>query len=138
MEHPYEQYRAMAVETASPAELVLKLYQGVLRFTQRAMEAVERGDLEVAHASFVRSQSIVAELTASLDMELGGDVAPNLLALYQYAYSMLLVSNCTKDKKPAEQVISLFRELLDAWRHVSQTEPREAASAGATVPAGMR
>src|SRR5205085_10274782 len=94
--NPYQQYRANAVETASPVELVLMLYKGVLRFTQRGLLAVEQGELESAHESFIRAQEIVLELSQSLDLEQGGDLARNLQALYIYAYRLLVEANFRK------------------------------------------
>lgn len=117
--HPYEQYRATRVSTASPAELVAMLYQGVLRFTQRAVQALERGDVNEAHAAFVRAQDIVAELTAGLNLEDGGEVAHSLLLLYDYVYRRLVEANVQKSAGPALEVLRIFRELLQTWQAIA-------------------
>lgn len=131
--NPYQQYRATTVETANPVELVTMLYQGVLRFTQRAIQAVERRDIGEAHANFVRAQAIVIELTAHLDLQGGGAVARNLQALYTYAYDRLVEANCRKSIAPAAEVVRLFRELLPAWQALAERAGGEAALVGAVA-----
>jgi flagellar protein FliS len=130
--NPYQQYRTTTVETASPVELVSMLYQGVLRFTQRGIHAIERRNVEEAHASFVRAQAIVIELAAYLDLQAGGEVAQNLNALYDYAYHRLVEANCQKTTAPAEDVVQLFRSLLPAWQALADGQgAAEPALAGA-------
>ena len=120
--NPYQQYRATKVGTASPVDLVVMLYQGVVRFTRAAIEAVERGDVQAAHKGFVRAQDIIAELIATLDHERGGDVAKQLLALYDYAFRRLVEANCKKDAAPGLEVIRMFRELGTAWQELANRE----------------
>ena len=131
--YPYQQYRATAVTTASPVELITMLYRGVLRFTQQGAQAIERGDVGAAHDSFVRAQDIVAELTSSLDAESGGEVARGLVAVYDYAYRKLVEANCRKATGPALEVAGLFRELLPAWQALAAGQSRELAAAGAVA-----
>ena len=131
--NPYQQYRATKVGTASPVDLVVMLYQGVVRFTRAGIEAVERGDVRAAHTAFVRSQDIVAELIATLDHDRGGEVAKQLLALYDYAFRRLVEANCKKDVMPAREVIRIFRDLGTAWQELAGRQ-RQAAPAAARPP----
>jgi flagellar protein FliS len=134
LSNPYQLYRATAVTTASPLELVLMLYQGVLRFVQRAVQAVERGDVNEAHASFVRAQDIIAELVGSLDLEAGGEVARNLVGIYDYAYRRLVDANCRKATGPALEVVQLFRALLPAWQAMADGPRGDLADDDAPAP----
>jgi flagellar protein FliS len=134
--NPYQQYRATAIETASPLGIIVLLYQGVLRFTQRGIQAVERRDVAEAHTSFVRAQAIVLELAAHLDMEAGGEPARNLNALYVYANRRLVEANVRKEVVPAVEVVRIFRELLPAWQ--SLAEGKTAAGALPAVQVAAR
>ncbi len=131
--NPYQQYRATRVATASPVDQVIMLYQGVAQFAQRGIMAVERGDVAEAHNNFARAQDIVAELIASLDFEQGGEVARNLVALYDFAYRRLVEANVRKAVPPAAQVVQMFRELGSAWQEVAS--PRARAVAGRPLAA---
>ena len=132
--NPYQQYRATKVSTASPVDLVVMLYQGVVRFTRAGIEATERGDVQAAHKGFVRAQDIIAELVSTLDHDRGGEVAKQLLALYDYAFRRLVEANCKKDVVPAREVIQIFRDLGMAWQELAGRQ-RQAAPATARVGA---
>ena len=117
--NPYQQYRSTRVETASRVDLVVMLYQGVVRFTRTAIAATERGDVRAAHTGYVRAQDVIAELIATLDHERGGEVAKQLLALYDYAFRRLVEANCKKDGVPAREVVQIFRDLGMAWQELA-------------------
>ncbi len=134
---PYQQYRATKVGTASPVNLVVMLYQGVVRFTRAGIEATERGDVQAAHRGFVRAQDIIAEPVSALDHDRGGEVAKQLLALYDYAFRRLVEANCKKDPAPGLEVIRMFRELGTAWQELASRE-RQAQASGRAAPPAMR
>src|SRR5213594_1025662 len=125
MLNPYQRYLDTTAETATPMDLVLMLYQGVLRFTGQAIQALDRHDIPEAHRSLVRAQDIVSELAASLNREEGGATAKNLLALYDYSYCRLVDANVRKDAAPAEEVAQLFRDLLPAWQEVADAQRQQ-------------
>lgn len=127
--NPYQRYLDATAETAAPLDLVLMLYQGVLRFTAQAIDAVGQHDVAEAHKSLVRAQDIVAELASSLNRDEGGAAAENLFALYEYSYRRLVDANVKKDVAPAEEVAHLFRELLPAWQEVAEAQRQEIGAA---------
>jgi hypothetical protein len=53
-------YKYAQATTSSPAELVVMLYRGAIRFTVNSIEAIEAGNHERAHHGLVRAQAIVA------------------------------------------------------------------------------
>lgn len=132
--NPYLKYRVNSIETADPVRLVLMLYQGALRFTQRGIQASERGEIQLAHDSYVRAQAIVAELMSSLNLEAGGELARNLMALYEYCHRRLVEANCRKSVTPAAEVVDLIRELLSAWQTIADSQ---AAADGSIHPASL-
>ena len=77
MINPYQQYKENSILTASPEELVLMLYNGILRFTEEAKIAIGNKNFERANNSIIRAQDIVSELSATLDMEY--DISKNLI-----------------------------------------------------------
>jgi flagellar protein FliS len=132
--NPYQQYRATVAETASPVELVVMLYQGVIRFTERAIAAVERSDVVLDHESFIRAQDIVAELASSLNLEDGGQVALSLLAIYDYSLRLLADANVRKVTHPAAEVAGIFRELLSSWKAVASGDPVDRVASASHAP----
>jgi len=129
----YGTYRRIQAETASPGELILMLYDGLLRDLARADLALEQGDLEAAHAPLLRAQEIVLELSASLDHEAGGELATQIAALYDYIYRRLVTANLHKDIEVVREAAKLLRPLHAAWE---QAVPAAAASLAAAGPTG--
>lgn len=122
---PGEAYRRGAVESAPSATLVLMLYRGAIRFIRQAAEAIERQDVETAHACLMRAQSIVLTLRSGLRPEMG-PMAQNLDSVYDYFLRRLMEANVAKDRAAALEVAALLESLLDAWEDVvrSPAPPR--------------
>jgi flagellar protein FliS len=136
LSNPYQQYRTTSVETSRPVDLVVMLYKGLIRFTQRAIQAVERQDISEAHNSFVRAQDIIAELANGLNMEDGGPIAAQLSAIYDYLNRLLIDANCNKSIAPATEALTLVSELLGAWQAIADGRTDEAlATARTEAPA---
>ena len=129
----YGQYQRVQAETATPGQLVLMLYQGCIRFAQRGRVALEEGNHEAARRHLLRAQDIVAELMGSLNLE-AGDLAGNLLRLYEYLHRRLVQANIKRDPAAAAEVEELVRSLLPAWEEAIRQQP--AAPRAAAVPAG--
>ncbi len=110
-----QRYLQMQVETASPGQLVLMLYQGCLRFIAQGRAALAAQDFDTARVSLLKAQDIIVELAASLDMEAGGEIAINLLRLYDYLHHRLVAANIHRDGDAAAEVEALLRTLLPAW-----------------------
>ena len=113
----HNQYQQAAATTAGPAQLVLMLYDGALVRLEVAHEAIEDGRRAAAHEALVRVQAIVDELTVSLDLDRGGEVARNLAELYDYCSRQLVEANVQKDAGLVADVEAVVRELRDAWDH---------------------
>ncbi len=107
-------YMKNQVQTNSPENLVLMLYDGAKKFTGRGIKAMEENNIEEANNNLVRSQDILAELMAGINFE-AGELAENLFALYEYMHYRLIQANLKKDKEPAEEVLVMMSELRDTW-----------------------
>jgi flagellar secretion chaperone FliS len=99
--------------TASPEELVLMLYNGIIRFVNEAKQAIDDKNIERAHNSITRAQDIVLELMSTLDMQY--DISKNLYSIYDYISRRLIEANLKKDKVALDEVESLISDLKDTW-----------------------
>ncbi len=113
-------YRANAVLTASPGQLVLMLYDGALKALALAREALGRPAedvrrIEVVNQQLQKAQAILAELQGGLNMEAGGEFARTMSRLYDYHNRRLIEANIRKQVEPIIEVERLVRELRDAW-----------------------
>ena len=56
--NPYAAYNNSKIQTATPAELTLLLYDGAIKFANIAAVAIEKGDIEKAHNNIVKAESL--------------------------------------------------------------------------------
>jgi flagellar secretion chaperone FliS len=122
MPNPYQQYQNTQIQTASTGDLILLLYDGAIRFLNRAVLGIEEKRLDAAHADIVRGQDIVLELMTGLDFERGGELAVNLRELYLFMYQTLLQANLKKDVEKIHTVIRLLDNVRGAWQVVVRGE----------------
>ncbi|KHO61029.1 flagellar biosynthesis protein FliS [Thermoanaerobacter sp. YS13] len=113
MVNPYQQYKENAILTASPEELVLMLYNGIIRFIEEAKGAIEKKDYMAANNGIQRAQDIITELMLTLDMSY--DISQNLYSLYDYMLRRLIDANVKKDVTILEEVKGFAIELRDTW-----------------------
>jgi flagellar protein FliS len=113
-------YRANAILTASPGQLVLMLYDGALKAIAIAREAFDSPPetprrIESINTQLLKAQAIISELQGGLNMEAGGEFAKTMHRLYDYHNRRLLEANLRKQVEPVIEVEKLVRELRDAW-----------------------
>src|SRR3979411_491963 len=111
----YNKYYETQTQTPDPGEADVLLYKGAARFLASAIEAVDAKNLEASNNSFLKAQAIIAELMDTLDVKQGGELAQNLMRIYEYMHFRLVEANLRKDPQPAREVERLLRELLPAW-----------------------
>jgi flagellar secretion chaperone FliS len=126
--NPWQSYRKVATQTASPGQLVLMLYEGAIRFSEQALAGFDHKKDPLAfnqtiHNNLQRAQAIISELNAVLNMPRGGEVAANLRRLYLYLNRRLREANVRKQREPIEEVITRLRVLRDSWAEMLQQPP---------------
>ena len=89
-------YKNNSIQTASPAELTLMLYEGAVKFGNIAIKAIEDGEIEKAHANIIKVQNIIDEFRRTLDFKY--PVAQDFENVYRYLSQRLIEANMTKDK----------------------------------------
>ncbi len=113
-------YKKAQIETATPENLILMLYDGALRFMGQAEEAFKEKNLEKISNLLLRIQAIFTELMTSLDKEKGGDIATNLERLYLFFLRQLTDANIKKDPAPMLAIKPLVQDLRNTWEQAMQ------------------
>jgi flagellar protein FliS len=113
--NPYQKYKSTQVETADNGKLLLMLYDGAIKFSKMAKQAIEEDDYEETNNKLNRVQAIVTELQSTLDMKRGGEIAENLEMLYDYMKRRLITANVDKTVEPVEEVLDMLQELRETW-----------------------
>jgi flagellar secretion chaperone FliS len=124
---PWDAYRKVATQTATPAHLVLMLYDGAIGFLERALAGFESADArdlnQTVNNNIVRAQAILIEMNATLDMEAGGEISANFRRLYNYLITRLREANHKKNKEPLQETITRLRILRDSWAQMLRNGP---------------
>lgn len=129
--NPYQAYQQNSVNTASPGELTLMLYNGCLKFIMLAKKAIDTGDTEERNTNIQKAQNIVQELMVTLNMEV--DVSHQMMSLYDYIYRRLIAANVKNDKQALEEAEELITEFRDTWKQVIQINRQKQYSQGGSV-----
>lgn len=112
----YNAYLRSKVMTATPAELTLMLYEGAIKFVNKAIMSIEKDDVMGAHNNLMKTQRIIEELRASLDHKY--PVANEFDTVYEYILRRLVEANIKKDKDILEEVLEHLRTMRDTWKEV--------------------
>jgi flagellar protein FliS len=124
MRDPWRSYRQVAAKTASPGKLVLMLFDGAIRFLETARMGFDKDDpLEfnlTINNNIQKAQAIVSELSASLDLQQGGQFAQTMQSLYFYIDRRLDESNRHKEPSGLEDALKRLTELREAWAEMLQ------------------
>ena len=100
--------------TATKEELTLMLYEGGIKFLNKAVMALEKKDNNTAHAHILRVQDIVREFQITLDHQY--PISAELDALYDYMHRRLVEANMRKDLEILEEILGMFRQFRDTWK----------------------
>src|SRR4051812_3498576 len=108
-------YRARQIQTASPARLVVLVYEAALSNLLRARRAVENGNIEERVTAVGKARDAIMELLVTLNTDEGGDIARNLKALYAFILAELVDVARRNDGARLETVIRMVTELHSAF-----------------------
>ena len=145
---PWDSYRKVATQTASPAHLVLMLYDGAIGFLERALAGFDAADPvqinQAVNNNILRAQAIIHEMNANLNMEAGGEISVNFRRLYNYLHARLREANLKKQREPVQEAILRLRILRDSWAEMLRRGPAEDsqyagyAAAGDSAPSSFQ
>lgn len=108
-------YIETSVTEANPFRLVKLLYEAGIKNLSVAKVFIEQKNIEKKADHFNKVISILHGLKAGLDMKAGGEVAQNLMSLYDYMVMRTFQASAKNDLEVLDEVLTLFKDLNDAW-----------------------
>jgi flagellar protein FliS len=120
---PISSYQKISLESeiqgADPVHLITLLFDGAQAALEKAQAQLAANDFRGKSDSLTKAILIIVEgLSASLNVEQGGEVAERLQALYSYMVARLTHANVQKDAAAITEVQQLLAELGGAWREI--------------------
>ncbi|MCM2324082.1 MAG: flagellar export chaperone FliS [Oligoflexia bacterium] len=125
------QYKQTQVKTANRGQVLLMLYEAAIANVKKASLAIDKKDIAVKGMAIGKAHDIINELVATLDFNIGGEVARNLERLYNFMTEQLVKANLENSKEKLQTVQKLLETLLEGWKGaVEQVNKNGGASAG--------
>jgi len=117
-------YKEIEINTATPTELIVMLYEAALAHLAQAEAHMNTRDISLRSRSVNKFLAIMTELQASLNFEAGGEIAVALENLYNYMKQRVFQANLHQDPEPLREVKKLMAGLRGAWVQVAREESR--------------
>ncbi|WP_336883263.1 flagellar export chaperone FliS [Priestia koreensis] len=126
--NPYQAYQQNSVNTASPGELTLMLYNGCLKFIKLGKQAIEQKDIEAKNTNLLKAQKIIQEfmVTLNTDVTISGD----MMVMYDYINRRLMEANMKNDVAILDEVEGYVTEFRDTWKQVIQLNRQQTHGQG--------
>jgi flagellar secretion chaperone FliS len=126
-------YQQQALAGATGVELIVALYDGLIRFLYRAMQCVEENDVHGRRVAVKKVLDILTYLQARLRPDVGATVAASLADFYSTMFTLTLEASHLESREQFQEVISFVRDVREAWVVVAR-DPE----AGRVLPRELR
>ncbi len=115
----YEQYKMQSINTMTRGEMLLLLYDELVKRLTRAQIALEDGDYELFDKAIQRSKDIIHYLDKTLNMEY--QISHELRRMYEFFLYELSRLQAGRNGAVIQELKPLVMELRDAFREASKT-----------------
>lgn len=112
-------YQQQTLVVMNSMELIVALYDGMIRFLHRAIADVEAGDVAGRRESIRRVLEILTYLQARLRADIGGEPAAALSEFYAAIYAQCVRASRDASIPLLRQSIRNVLQVRDAWKQVS-------------------
>ena len=112
-------YSTRALDGASPVELVIALYDGMIRFMHSAAEAADRGNVKARRVAVKRALDIIIHLQSRLRMDVGERPAEALSEFYASVFAQILEASHFSSRRRFERAIDCVRNVREAWKRIA-------------------
>ncbi|WP_067842159.1 flagellar export chaperone FliS [Amphibacillus sediminis] len=116
VQQQHQAYKMNSVNTASPGELTLMLYNGCLKFLKFAKKGMEAKDMELKNTNIQKAQAIINELMLTLDQSI--DIANQMMPLYDYINQRLIDANIHNNLESLDEAYEMVESFRDTWKEV--------------------
>lgn len=113
-------YQQKAVAGMNGVELVVALYDGMIRFIYRAIQAIEANDVCTRRVAIKRTLDILMHLQSRLLMDTGGSSAKALAEFYAAIFALCIDGSRLASTARLKEAISCIRDVREAWHTISQ------------------
>ncbi len=123
--NPYRDHLAERVLGADPVDLIVLMYEELVKSVGEARRHLAAGEPRERAAAVSRAMAILTELVQAVDAKADASLAENLLRLYGFMFDRLQAGHATQQDQPFSECERVARTLLEGWRGIraAQLEP---------------
>jgi flagellar protein FliS len=110
-----DSYKKMQIGTADPATLILMLFDRAIVLLDKAKSEIIEKQYEEKGHSLTKANEIIAELSGSLDMEKGGEIATSLSRLYNFVMREIIDADTNLNTNAIDNARRIVSELRESW-----------------------
>jgi flagellar secretion chaperone FliS len=112
-------YQQQSLAGLNGIELIIALYDGMVRFLYRAIEGIEANDVPARRRAIKRVFDILIHLQARLRLDIGGSPARALSDFYTAMFALALQGSREASKERLQEAIACIRNVREAWQQVA-------------------
>lgn len=113
MLNPYEQYKKNSVITMTKGELLLMIYDELIKKLNYSVLLIERKDYEESKKNLDKCKKIINHLMATLDEQY--EISQGLNELYFFFNKELIKASCFNDAKYINEILPIIKDLRNTW-----------------------
>jgi flagellar protein FliS len=123
-------YLEASINSASPEELIIRVYDALLLFARQAIDVMESrpADIQARHDLLRRAQRACALLMGSLKLELDSEIPGNLFRIYEFWHHQLVAANMQGDADKVRELLPLIAGMRETWVEVIKRYRTEGAA----------
>ena len=118
-----EKYQSSKVSSAGSSQVLIMLYEEVLKRIRYTRTALAQGDIADAISHLGHTRAVFVELVGGLKDEVSPDLVAQLRRIYDWAIFELIEVGRTHDASRLDPVYDVTSDLLESWRSAVQSTP---------------
>lgn len=118
MLNAFEQYKKTSVNTMTKAELLILLFDEVIKKLKCSRILIEQGDIKNAKINLEKARNIFTYLTVSLDEKY--DIFQELSDMYMFFNTEIIKASSLKSVKYIDEILPMVKELRDTWEEADK------------------
>lgn len=115
-------YQQQSLVGKNGVELIVALYDGMVRFLRKAMQAIDDGDVSARRVALRGALNILIHLQSCLRMDVGGSPAKALAEFYAVIFSLCLQGSRLSSKTLLAEAIRSILDVREAWSAIAHDQ----------------
>ncbi len=112
-------YQQQSLAGKNGVELIVALYDGMVRFLYHAIQAIEANDITARRIAIKRTLDILMHLQSRLRMDVGGGSAKALAEFYAAIFALCIDGSRLASTSRLKEAISCIRDVREAWQTIA-------------------